>query len=114
MDYGTQVLSDPLVVDAIESLFVPACVYNNTKGDADARVLKSFGEPTWNNPVVRFVDAKGKDIRPRLANDWSRGGLIREMTRALRAAKRPVPAWLDLLRVESKRTRYETAIFGMS
>ncbi len=47
--YGNQVLRHPLLVDAIESLFVPVAIYNNTPGD-DAETLHSFGEPAWNNP----------------------------------------------------------------
>ena len=46
-NYGQNVLSHPLMVDAIEHLFVPLAIYNNKKGKDD-KVLKQFGEPAWN------------------------------------------------------------------
>lgn len=94
--YGTTVLSDPLIVEAVESHFVPVAVYNNKAG-ADRRVLKRFKEPAWNNPVVRIVQAQGlKALAPRVAGDYSRAGLIRAMTRALRASGQAVPPYLAL------------------
>jgi len=53
-NYGHNVLSHPLIAEAIETLFVPVAIYNN-KGGSDAKVLKYYNEPTWNNPVVRIV-----------------------------------------------------------
>jgi hypothetical protein len=38
-NYGQNVLSNPLMVDAIEHLFIPLAIYNNKKG-ADATVLQ--------------------------------------------------------------------------
>lgn len=93
--YGQVVLSDPLLVEAAESLFVPVAIYNNLEGE-DRRVLALFGEPAWNNPVVRIVDERGRDLAPRLAGDYSPAGLARAMRVALTAARQEVPEWLRL------------------
>ena len=112
-------LRDPLVVEAIETLFVPVAVRNNSKGDDDARILAAFEEPSWNNPVVRIVDPKagelGKDLVPRLNNDWSADGLIGAMVAARKAAQMSVPVWLQVLQTEeqSRRRGLERAIFAM-
>ncbi len=114
-NYGTQVLSHPLVVDAIENSFVATCIYNNTRGDADHRVLVRFGERAWNNPVVRIVDADGKSIVPRIENDWSLSTLVHSMVAALEARERRVPPYLELLSHElgARRHGVATAVFGM-
>ena len=57
------------MVEAIEDHFYPVLVYNNT--DKDAAILKSFEEPSWNNPVVRFLKPDGTDIIPREAGVWT-------------------------------------------
>lgn len=113
--FGKTVLSHPLIVDAAQSLFVPVAVYNNRDGD-DRRVLESFNEPAWNNPVVRVIDAQRRPLAPRLADDPSVAGLANTMTRALTQAGRPAPAWLTLLASESaarSEARTQTAVFGM-
>ena len=114
MNYGRQVLTHPFVVDAAQSEFVPACIYNNRK--EEAALLNSFQEPSWNNPVVRVMTHERKDLIPRLSGDWTLGGLADAMVRALRAAKRPVPVYLELLaREEQARKRgVEHAAFGMT
>ena len=103
------------MVEAAHSLFVPACVYNNTKGDADHRVLEAFKEPAWNNPVVRIVGPDRVDLTPRIVNRWTVAALVDGMVRALERSKRPVPTWLRLFEQEEKsRARgLDTAIFGM-
>lgn len=102
-------------MDAVENLFVPLCVYNNTKGDEDAQVLKAFQEPAWNNPVVRILDSRKKDLVDRIADDWTVRALARAMEVALEKTRRKVPAYLDLLAAEEvARSRgVETAVFGM-
>ncbi|MCZ6555165.1 MAG: thioredoxin family protein, partial [Candidatus Dadabacteria bacterium] len=76
--YGKNVLSHPLIVEAIETLFVPAAIYNNNKGE-DERVLKSFGEPSWNNPVVRIMTPERQELVSRLSGDYTKAGLVRAM-----------------------------------
>ncbi len=88
--FGESVLSHPRVISAIETLFVPLAIHNNKRG-ADREVLERFGEPSWNNPVVRFVDAQGRDLIPRKDGVWTRPEIVARMIRALEAAGRPVP-----------------------
>ncbi len=114
MNYGRQVLTHPLIVDAATTEFVPACIYNNTKDDA--ALLELFKEPSWNNPVVRVMTHDRKDLVPRVSGDWTLGGLAQALTKALRAAKRPVPAYLELLARETlaRKRGVESAAFGMT
>ena len=95
---------------------MPVCVYNNTEGDDDARVLAAFKEPSWNNPVVRILDHKKKDIVERLAKPWTVDALCQTMVAALKKQKRKVPAYLNLLAMEerSRASGVETAVFGMT
>ncbi|MEO1272508.1 MAG: VPGUxxT family thioredoxin-like (seleno)protein, type 2, partial [Myxococcota bacterium] len=109
--YGKTVLSHPLVVEAAESLFEPVVVYNNVDG-RDAQWLKSFGEPSWNNPVVRIIDADREPKAPRLSGDFSVGGLAEAMVVAL---GENVPPWLTLLAQETTAQRDGTSreVFSM-
>ena len=59
--FGADVLSNPVIVDAIENEFVPLLIHNNTAGP-DAEVLAAYGEPAWNYQVVRFLNAAGQDL----------------------------------------------------
>ncbi len=70
LGFGREVLSDEKIVDAITKNFVPVAVFNNV-GGADAKLLQSFGEPTWNNPVVRIIDADRKPLAPRFEGPYS-------------------------------------------
>lgn len=110
--YGQVVLSDPLLVDAAESEFVPLAIYNNIGGH-DREILSRFREPTWNNPVVRIVDAGGKPLAPRLSGDYSKGALVANMVTALDRAKRAVPGYLSILAEELGVRRTEKAIYSM-
>ena len=86
-------------------------IYNNVKGE-DARVLKMFDEPSWNNPVVRFLDASGKELIPRVAGDWSLKTLVARMVAAMRAAKQAPPKYLELLHRELSPKGREIATFA--
>lgn len=103
-------------MESAETLFVPVAVRNNSKGDADERVLESFSEPAWNNPVVRVIDANRTDLAKPLRRDWTVAGVAELMVTALERVKRPVPGWLgDLARERRAHTRkLETAVFGMT
>lgn len=98
-NYGGQVLSHPLVVEAIETLFVPLAIHNNKQG-YDAKVLRSFGEPSWNNPVVRIIKANKKDIIPRLSGNYTLPGLVTNMILSLQIAGVEAPEYLRLLEEE--------------
>lgn len=112
--YGSVTLSHPLIVEAIETMFVPVCIYNN-KGGKDAEALKIFSEPAWNNPVVRIVRADHSDVLPRIADFRSSAALASGIIRALQATGTAVPAYLKLLEEEllARESVLETATFSM-
>lgn len=97
--FGRDVLSDPVIVGAIESEFVPLLIHNNKAG-RDAEVLKRFNEPAWNYQVVRFLNDSGKDLIPRKDKVWTTGPLAERMIRALKKSNRDVPAYLSLTEAE--------------
>jgi hypothetical protein len=112
--FGTVTLSHPLIVEAIESMFVPVCIYNN-KGGKDAEALKRFDEPAWNNPVVRIVRADYTDVIPRIADYRSSYQLVNGIRRALDLAGAIAPRYLELLEEElfARESGVETATFSM-
>lgn len=112
--YGNSTLSHPLIVEAIESLFVPVCIYNN-KGGKDAQALKQFGEPAWNNPVVRIVRPDYQDIVLRMPNFRSSHQLVNGMRRALEINGQIVPRYLELLEEElaSREAGLQVVTFSM-
>lgn len=95
-NYGSNVLSEPLIVDAIESYFIPLAIYNN-KGGEDAKILKKYNEPSWNNPVVRIVDHKGEPLAKRLAGSYSTDGLVNYMADAFPKTNQAIPHFLAYL-----------------
>ncbi|MGB7291938.1 MAG: VPGUxxT family thioredoxin-like (seleno)protein, type 2 [Thermodesulfobacteriota bacterium] len=113
--YGENVLSQPLIVEAVESLFVPVAIYNNIGGH-DSKVLTSFGEPSWNNPVVRIITPDRKELVPRLSGDYSKLGIVTSMITALENNNQTVPSYLRLLREELKArvSGTDKAVFAMS
>lgn len=113
--YGEQVLSHPLIVEAIETEFTPLAVYNNISGD-DKKTLDSFDEPSWNNPVVRIVTAEMEELTKRVNGDYSQKGLTAAMVAALRKSGHEIPAYLKLLDEElvSQTRRVDHATFAMS
>ncbi len=112
--YGKQVLSHPLIVEAVEEYFVPLAIHNN-KGGEDARILQHFGEPSWNNPVVRIVNDKGSDLVPRLSGSYHPAALVETIKIAFQIRGETFPDWLELvLREErAKANGTETAYLGM-
>ncbi len=110
-NFGSQPLSHPLMVEAIEDLFIPVLVYNNKEG-ADAELLKSFNEPAWNNPVVRYLSGSGQDLLPREDGIWETAGTATRMIAALKAAGQKVPAYLQIVAEESNHGT-ESAEFAM-
>ncbi|MBK8194695.1 MAG: thioredoxin family protein [Lewinellaceae bacterium] len=89
--YGNNTLSHPLIVEAIETYFVPVCIYNN-KGGKDAEALKRFDEPAWNNPVVRIMRADYSDVVLRMGDFRSSYQLVEGMRRALDLTGAVAPA----------------------
>ncbi len=111
-NYGHNVLSHPLMVEAIEEYFVPLAIYNN-KGGEDGRILKKYGEPSWNNPVVRIVDQEGKNLTERLASDYSAKGLYQTMQSVLKRKGVKTAPYFALLGQELNAGITETAYYRM-
>ncbi len=99
--YGNEVLSHPFMVEMIETHFVPLAIFNN-KGGHDREVLKKYNEPTWNNPVVRIVNHKGKDLVNRLSGDFSKGGLANKVSNALQLTNQVEPKYFSIWKQELK------------
>ncbi|NND35486.1 MAG: hypothetical protein HKN76_23055 [Saprospiraceae bacterium] len=98
-NYGNIVLSHPLIVETIETYFVPLAIYNNRRGK-DESVLKYYSEPSWNNPVVRIVNSDKSDILPRLNGNYTPSGLVKHMIACLKKINQDVPSYLLLLAKE--------------
>ena len=97
------------MVEAIEDLFVPVLVYNNKQ--EDAALLKKFNEPSWNNPIVRFLNGQGQDLIARQSGVWTIQPMAARMVAALTAAKQTVPQYLSDLAID--RNNVQTATFAM-
>lgn len=72
---------------SLETDFIPLVVRNNV-GGKDAEILKQYREPSWNNPVVRFVDSTGADIIPRQSGVYSKQGISTRMKTVLEKTKK--------------------------
>ncbi len=94
--YGNKVLSHPLIVEIIETYFIPLCIYNNLAGN-DALVLHKFNEPAWNNPVVRIIDESETDIVPRQNDFRSTYKTLITIRQALSDSGCTIPEYLSLL-----------------
>jgi hypothetical protein len=94
--FGQSVLTDPLLVEAIETEFIPVLIYNN-RGGKDAELLKRYREPSWNFQVIRFLDSAGRDIIPRKDKVWTREAVLERMISALQKYQRKVPEYLTRL-----------------
>ena len=117
VNYGRDVLSHPLMVEAIENEFIPLAIHNNKPGK-DAEILKKYNESSWNNPVTHFVDFKGNDIISKLANNYHPISMYNKMIEALEASKKEIPEYVKLLGDDLKieyghaaKTVYETPCF---
>ncbi|MEM7014760.1 MAG: VPGUxxT family thioredoxin-like (seleno)protein, type 2 [Verrucomicrobiota bacterium] len=110
--FGREVLSHPLLVEAIETEFTPTVIYNN-QGGKDRELLNRFKEPAWNYQVVRFLDSEAKDIIPRKDRVWEIGPLASRMVAALEAKERAVPNYLKALSLGDDASKIETAAFAM-
>ena len=95
-NYGQNVLSNPLMVEAIENSFIPLAIYNN-KGGKDKVILDKFNEPSWNNPVVRIINTKGENVVKRVSGDYSAKTLQKRMVQALESYGNTIPDYLKLL-----------------
>ena len=95
--FGREVLTNPDLVKAIETEFIPMLVHNNRNSGMDRMLLERYQEPAWNYQVIRFLDSDGKDIIPRKDRVWSTRGVALRMVTALEASNRIVPKYLQEL-----------------
>jgi hypothetical protein len=110
--FGDNPLSHPLLVEAMQTRFIPIAVHNNKSG-RDAEILKWYDEPAWNNPVMRFVTPDGDDIIPRKDGVYATADVAQRMIAALDAAQRDVPDYLHLAAQECDTRSHATATFAM-
>jgi hypothetical protein len=101
-----------MIVEAVEDNFVPVAIYNNVGGE-DKKILTRFGEPAWNYHVMRFMDSKAHDIVPRRDRVWTLPDTASRLAEALRAAEKPVPAYLTNILIPESNSRQKTAVLAM-
>ena len=108
-NFGSQVMSHPLIAEIIETYFVPLAIHNN-KGGHDAEVLGLYNEPSWNNPVMRIVDQNGKDVLPRLSGKYNEGAVITYLIDALHKTNQLAPPYIQLLEEEYNAAEKEMIV----
>lgn len=111
--FGAEVLSHPLLVEAIEDNFIPVLVYNNRSSGMDRELLERFAEPSWNFQVMRFLNGQGEDIIPRKDQVWTVAETAVRMVMSLEASNRPVPRYLHNLVLEEDRDNHRLLPFAM-
>ncbi|GLQ53307.1 VPGUxxT family thioredoxin-like (seleno)protein, type 2 [Devosia nitrariae] len=94
--FGQDVLTHPLMVELISDRFVPVAIFNNHPG-TDAEILRRYDEPSWNNPVVRFLGPDGAELLPKLADRYDALGLHEKITAVLEMLGDDVPGYFRLL-----------------
>lgn len=111
--FGREVLSHPLLVEAIEDEFIPVVVFNNRSSGTDKTLLDRFGERAWNYQVIRFLDGEGRDIVRRKEGVWSIDDVASRMISVLRHQKRPIPNYLQTLASVNDQSSHATAALAM-
>ena len=96
VNFGQDVLTHPLMVEFIASHFIPVAIFNNHQGK-DAEILRRFGEPSWNNPVVRFLGSDGTELVPKLAERYDAPRLHEKITAVLDWFGNDLPGYFRLL-----------------
>jgi hypothetical protein len=97
VNFGSGVLGNPLLAALIQDQFVPLAIFNNRQGH-DAAILKRFGEPSWNNPVVYLLGQNEERLTKRLADCYDGLTLYDAITKVLQRLLKPLPAYADVLR----------------
>lgn len=110
--FGREVLSQPLLVEAIEDEFIPVVVYNNRPGGNDKQLLERFNETAWNYQVIRFLNAEGNDIVERKDGIWSVEGVAKRMIETLEKQKRDVPKYLSTAAVVADQSSHAQVAFA--
>lgn len=105
-------MTNPLIVEAAEELFVPVLIYNNKKGN-DEMLLKHFKEPSWNNPVIRYMNHQEQDLVPRKELVLTAAETASRMAASLRKNDTEIPTWLEAIAVPAKAKQLHKATFSM-
>lgn len=105
-------LTQSLIVEAIEENFVPVAIYNNA-GGKDKKVLNQFNEPAWNYQVMRFLDPQLKDIIPRKDRVWSRHATATRLATAIKTSGQKVPSYLTNVVIPESNPDTSLAVFAM-
>ena len=115
--FGQDVLTHPLMVELIVDRFVPVVIFNNHPG-ADAEILRRYDEPSWYNPVVRFLGPDGAELLPKLADRYDPLGLYEKITAVIDRLGDETPDYFRLLGRDllveygvSNRATYTTPCF---
>lgn len=117
--YGKVIFSNPLFVEAAETLFIPIFVRNNdpVTTSADNKLLMRFKERAWSYPVVRFMNAEGQDIAPATrnwrVNEGAWADLLGNMTKALEAADTALPKYRQVFIAEYGARKTAKVCFAM-
>jgi len=114
-NYGRNILSYPLLVDAIENEFIPLVIYNNKEGE-DKKILQKFNERSWNNPVIRIINPDEKELVKKLTGDYSLAAITTQIEFALLVFSGSIPIYIQLMSEEivAEQTGLEKAYFKMS
>ena len=117
--YGKVILSNPLFVEAAETLFVPMFIRNNdpVSGSSDNKLLMRFKERALTYPIVRFMNADGEDLTPATRN-WRIGEgawdeLLGNTVKALEDSGKEVPKYLDVFTAEYGAWKTAKVCFAM-
>jgi hypothetical protein len=100
IEFGEAVLSNPLLVEAIETEFLPVAIYETGPGEHE-RVRHRYSEAAADGPVLRFLDPQGSDILPRGEAVWTVHDVAQRLVSALTARGRGVPGYLRILAEET-------------
>jgi hypothetical protein len=108
IQYGEAVLSHPLVVEAIESLFIPLAIYNS-EPNRDTDMLAKLSENSSNQTVIRIVNSRGTDLTERVVDNLTMDGILSAIIESLSGE---TPQYVEILYEEYKIPQNtESAIF---
>lgn len=104
IEFGQQTLSHPLIVEAIETHFLPVVINSNAASGSleESKVAARYCSHR-SSTMVRVVNEKGKDIVVQIEDDRCNiPNLCAIMIKALERKEIKVPTYLKLLRKESQ------------
>ncbi len=107
---GDTVLRHPLIVETVETLFVPFAV----RADSSERrsVLERLGEVPVDETVIMIRDSRGEDLVPSLSWDGTARSLVETVISAYERTDRQVPRYVEILHEEhGSQGTNESAMF---